>query len=122
MTKLTQEQLTDFMVTVWEGGSNYWFELSEKEVEMIISSTNGGVFQSFAERLAEALWDGNSITVVDAEDPDEVLGELTLEKINKAMNMAECSDEVECFLDESYDIWTTDNIIQFAMFGEIVYG
>ena len=108
------------MVTVWEGGSNYWFELSEKEVEWIRASTTGN--QSFAERLAEALWDGNSITVIDADNPYEALGELTLEKINKAMNMAECSDEVECFLDESYDIWTTDNIIQFAMFGEIVYG
>jgi hypothetical protein len=126
---LTLKQLEDFMVTVWEGGSDYWMDLSGSELrrikkvwnEELSPSPEANDSTSIAEKIAGYLWAGHSVQIVDAEDPEEILGDLTLAKINLAFNRPEMADQAASFMEEQYDVETTDVLIQYAIFNEIVY-
>ena len=122
MRTLTKEQLEDFMVTVWEGGSNYWMDVSRNSIKAVRAHKDFDKSVSFTEKMAEYLWDGFAIEIVDAEDESEVLGELTLDKIHTAFNNPAVGDLAEKFIDEDFDVETTDCLIQWAIFNEIVYG
>jgi hypothetical protein len=119
--KLTTEQLENLMVTAWEGGSNYWMDISSHQ-EVRIQEFAPDKNLSFAEKMAAYLMDGKSIIIRDAEGPREVLGKLTLEAIEKAFDNPEIKEHVQTFIDVDYDAETTDIIIQYALFNEIVYG
>lgn len=118
MRKITKEQLEDLIVTVYEGGSGYWLGLDDEMIDRIGRSGN----IPFSVKMTEYLWSGNKILISDAEDISTRLGTLHLIGINKAFNDPICEDSVKDFIDEDYDIWTTDVIIQHAIFGEVVYG
>lgn len=119
MKNLTQQQLEDFIVTVWEGGSDYWMDISVSEAEKFLTNSK----RPFAEELSNYLWGGGSVKISDAEaDNYEVIGTLSLEKINMAFNAPEMAKYAEEFFDESFDVETTDCLIQYAIFNEIVYG
>lgn len=134
MRKLTKQQLEDFMVTIWKGGSNYWFDITDQQrntinIQWLRNATESGAISkpdfnhqvSFAEKMADVLWQGFAIEVVDSEDNWEILGELTLEKINEAFNAPEMKDRVIEFIEEIGDAETTDVLVQWAIFQEIVY-
>jgi hypothetical protein len=121
MKTINKEQLEDLMVTVWEGGSDYWMDVREKQMDKIRNYKEFPLHFSFAEKMASYLMDGNPIRVSDCET-GEYLETLTLEKINQALNSTEISDLVNDFLNEEYDADTTDVIIQYALFNEVVYG
>jgi len=126
---LTLKQLEDFMLTVWEGGSDYWMDLSGSELrrikkvwnEELSPSPEANDSTSTAEKIAGYLWAGHSVQIADAEDPEEILGDLTLAKINLAFNRPEMADQAASFMEEQYDVETTDVLIQYAIFNEIVY-
>jgi hypothetical protein len=121
MVKLTKSQLEDFMVTVWEGGSNYWLDLHPETKSVIRKHKVYPSGSSFAEIMAEYLCDGLSIQIVDSEDLSETLGEVSLDKINKAFNHPEMKRHADDFLNEQGDAETTDCLIQWAIFNEIIY-
>lgn len=121
MITLTKQQLEDFMVTVWEGGSNYWMDLHPETKSVIQKHKVYPSGSSLAEKMAEYLWDGHSIEIVDSEDLSDVLGEVSLAKLNEALNHPEMADHAQDFLNEEGDAETTDCLIQWAIFKEIVY-
>lgn len=119
---LNKGQLEDFIVTCFEGGSNYWMEITEESFSEAIRSRkpfSGGV--STAEIISDYLWSGGTIELQDSED-DEERWELSLEMINNAFNNMDVAECCESFILETYDVWTTDTILQYAVLGEVVYG
>lgn len=116
------------MVTVWEGGSNYWMDVDSETRSIInlhwMDVRPDSLYKSipFAERMTEYLWNGLTIDVVDAHDSYEILGNLTLDKINMALNHPDMADCSKSFLDGDFDIEITDLLLQWAVFNEIVYG
>lgn len=111
---LTQQDIDDIMVTALEGGINYWCGRAEVVGEML------GNYAS------EQISRGGSLILHDAESPDK--WELTRDMFLKG---------VELYFKESH--WITvedfafvdlgcmdapdaDCIIQYALFGKLVFG
>lgn len=117
---LSKEQLEDLIVTAWEGGSDYWLEISSRERAKINNAYPENKI-SFAEKISAYLLDGNSIRIIDTETLEHI-GDLTLEKINKALSDPRISGHAESFLDGDFDVETTDVILQIAILNGIVYG
>lgn len=112
---LTGENIDDIMTTALEGGINYWCckaEVVENEY--------------YGEYASEQISRGGSLRLYDSEDDEVYI--LTLDKFLRGFKMACENDyppiwlegnEVEC----SYiDACEADTIVQYAVFGELVYG
>lgn len=114
---LTQQDIDDIMVAALEGGINYW--CSEASVE-------GGEF--LGEYASEQISRGGTLLLYDFEE--DAYRKLDLEKFLKGFklwlesgmdvyNAVTSSGEVDpCNIDAG----CADEIIQCALFGEVVYG
>lgn len=115
--EVTAEHISDLLVTAFEGGINYWCE--KVEVLAVPDPIPDKVILSDVIALGGAL----EFYDLDAEGEDDIY-ELTLEKMLKGIEMGLTWGKfgsVEDMMD-NYDAETADVIIQFALFGEIVYG
>lgn len=114
---LTASDIDDIMVTALEGGINYWCGEAEVVEEKRVSAWGH-------EQIAR----GGVLMLHDIEDPDEVW-ELTLEKFINGFALwvenggdkygAIEHGEVDCC---NIDADCADEIIQYALFGELVFG
>lgn len=112
---LTSENVEDIAIAAFCGGINYWV----KRIKMIDAPMKT--------TAAEFLSDGGTLQLFDAES-DEVY-ELTLEKFVNGFKKwvedgkdeygAVSTDEIDC---SNIDAECADEIIQYALFGEVVFG
>ena len=115
--KLTQQDIDDIMVAALEGGINYWAGEAEVIEEKRVADWGH-------EQIAR----GGVLVIHDIEDPDEKW-ELTLEKFLSGFKLwvedggdqygAVQGSEVDCC---NIDAGCADAIIQYALFGEVMYG
>lgn len=110
---LTEQDVESIMVGGIEGGIGYWAGLDNEDWER----PKGEPLSMWATKL---LLDGKEVKFYDVED-DEERWSLTLEKLVKgyALNAEKRSWDSSL---EDGDSDTYDAIIQFALFGKIVYG
>jgi len=106
---ITNKMISDILVTCFEGGSNYWVE----EVRLPDEVPEGATYASDVPGL------GGTIQVVDFEGPRPVDREIMVQGIIMAANYMGLS--VEDFY-ENHDAESADIALQFALFGEIIYG
>lgn len=91
----------------------------------------------FEDKLADCLLNGKSIQVIDLQADEEVYGNLkhkidaedgsviytvTLEDFIRGLEIPEAAKYVQDIVDEKDDYWTSYNLIQFILFGELIYG
>ena len=110
---LTQQDIDDIMATALEGGINYWCRKAEVVGEYL------------GEYASEQISRGGSLTLYDAESSDK--WELTLEKFLNGVKLyfeQGCHVQVEDNAIDACDIDASDAdcIVQFAVFGEVVFG
>ena len=114
---LTTQNIDDIMVSALEGGINYWAGEAEVIEEKRVAYWGHG-------QIAR----GGALILHDIENPDEVW-ELNLEKFLNGFKLwiekggdeygAVEDGKVDCC---NIDAGCADEIIQYALFGEIVYG
>ena len=121
---LSEEDVTDLMVTAIEGGISYWSCLDNTGEEF----KNAPKDESVSETCARILLNGGSIKLIDEED-DNAEYELTLEKLMDGIKLyvANGYDTYDVFGGKEPDMWMcdaecADAIVQLAVFGELVYG
>lgn len=113
-----QENLEDLLATASCGSP--WFEYGA--LKKFSKQYPPEQFTCREERWAKILLDGGYIMVCDVEDEKDY--KLTLEMLKKAWQ----SDDPQVarakadILDDDYDIYDADAIIQCALFGEVLYG
>ncbi|MEX3625080.1 hypothetical protein [Viridibacillus arvi] len=117
---LSENDIESIMVTGLEGGIGYWARLDnsgkdweEKPKEVAVSHW-----------ATELLLQGKTLQFSDAEgDDDESLGDwtLTLEKLANGFALNYKNRPFDNDL-ENGDATTADCIIQYAMFGKVVFG
>ncbi len=114
--EITQQDIADIIVTILEGGSNYWLGLDNTQPEYKDKPKD----VSLSEWTASLLLDKKVIYLYDIEDKSEKWT-LTLDKLIKGIqqNANERPDNSNI---ESFDADDTDCIIQYALFDKIVYG
>jgi len=108
-TQITAEAIENVVVTALECTSNYWAGIDNTTPEWANEPEDLPTSQ-FATQL---LLEGKAVTLYDVEDDSETW-ELTLDKLLKGFGIA---------MAQGYDIEDdTDEVLQFALFGELVYG
>ena len=116
----TEEQLSDLIVTAFEGGIGYWAMLWNDTPEFD-AAREAGMYAS------QAVWhiisNGGSVILTDAEEDPETAEqwELTLEKFLNGIALNSALRQHDCDLDNA-DAVTADCIIQYALFKDIIYG
>lgn len=113
----------DLFVTALEGGSTYWYYLSDESIDNINNNTYPDRLP-FTEKMWKYILDGNSIDIYDIESPDELLGSISLESIQKGEEtMFNCSLlHYTNAKEESWDADTADVWFQYAVMNDIVFG
>lgn len=116
--ELTQEDIDDIMCGALEGGIFYW----ARRVELI------GDF--LGEYMSEQISRGGKLIIYDRESEDKY--ELDLEKFKKGVMMwvanpvgCNCLEQVDGKLRFdccNADAVVCDAIIQYALFGDVIYG
>ena len=113
----TQNILMDLFCTAFEGGSNYWAEVTDR--------TPNAEGDSPSERWFNHItMDEGCMRVYDVESND-VLGLVTKERIENAfklMKKAGYGNIVQAFLREDYDADTADMWFQYVVMEDIVFG
>lgn len=112
--RVTQQDIDDIMVSVLEGGINYWC----RKAEVV-----GGKY--LGEYASDQISRGGSLMLYDIESSDK--WELTLEKFLAGLKMYVENGGAGCVWDEAIDTGeidgcAADNIVQYALFGELVFG
>ena len=112
-TEIDDQILEDLFITAFEGGSSYW-----AEVQASTPKQKKGECKSPSERWFEHIMNGGSMEIWDAENPDELLGTMTLESIQKGTALYINGG----FPLEDGDAADADAWFQYCLIGEIVYG
>lgn len=114
---ITYSDIGNIVVTALEDSIGYWACLNNTTIEWQDRPKNMPISQW----ATELLLTGKSIAFDDAEWDNFKDEKLNLEKLLKgiALNIQERPDD--CDLD-NMDATTADCIIQFALFGEVIYG
>lgn len=121
--KYSREDIEDILSCAFEGGINYWAGLdnstsSWESVRKMLANKNDEL-PTLEEIAAELLLTGFRVTLYDIEDYDE--WELTGEKLIEGICVAIENNDWDGDMD-TVDGCAGDCIIQYALFGEIVYG
>jgi hypothetical protein len=116
---LTESDVDAIISTALEGGIGYWARLDTSTPGWEDKPDNN--FTS--EWVTKMLLEGREVKFEDAEDEEEDCSEwvLTLEKLIKGINLNTKNRDWDCDIDNG-DATTMDCIIQYALFGEVVYG
>lgn len=108
-TTVTAEQIENIIVTSLEAQSTFWLGLDNTTPEWDNEPDDLPTSQYATQLILE----GKTLTLFDIEDEDEVWT-LTLDKLLKGIAIA--MSQGEDIEDEA------DNVMQYALFGELVFG
>lgn len=108
-TTVTAEAIENIVVSSLEGASSYWCGLDNTTPEW----DNKPEDLPASQYATQLLLEGKTVTLYDIEDEDEQWG-LDLQKLLKGIGKA---------MSEGRDIEDdVDEVLQLALFGELVYG
>ena len=112
---LTRQFVDDLLVTAFEGGITYW---------CCDAYPVDNIYPEGATYVSDCLSRGRDIVIV----------EVGVEEVNERKNHILTLDNlifgIKCFMNmpnannifDDYDAWDADVIIQFAVFGDVIYG
>jgi hypothetical protein len=120
--KISKENIIDIFVTALEGGSNYWYYIPTipNGVRDIMDETG----MATSEAIGQYVLKGGYVQINDAEDEEEVLGNVDMDGLLDAIQKVktEFPDVYNNIIDEEYDADDADIFFQIAVMGEIVFG
>jgi hypothetical protein len=125
-TEVTREVLESIFITALEGGSNYWYYLSDRAIDLINEAVPRDGVKALSERLFEAVYDkGVVVPIHDIENTDDdAIGELNRETFQERMDL--CSEKnpwsIMSELNEEGDASSSDVVFQYLALGELIYG
>jgi hypothetical protein len=123
--EIKREVLEDIFVTALEGGSNYWYYLSDEATKLIRNAVPKSEDPYLSTAILKAIEKGVDVPINDAEHEDEVIGTISLktmqERLQKLSRSAN-SDALMAHIKEEGDAETADVVLQYLAFGEIVFG
>jgi hypothetical protein len=123
--KISQEVLEDIFVTALEGGSNYWYFLSEEAVKMIREAVPKSEDPHLSTSILKAILKGVNVPINDAENEDDVIGTISLDTMQERLQILADSQNKNALIrhiEEEGDADSADTVFQYLAFGEIVYG
>ena len=134
ITEITHDDLVDILSTALYGCDFLGADYDSEFYDALPDEKKEG--DCYEDKMADILLNGGKIRVVDFYAEGEVYGNgkldkndengiyfLTLEDFIKAMESEEgWKYAEELLINEDGDYFTANNLLQIAMFGEVVYG
>ena len=126
--KISRDVIEDIFVTAIEGGSNYWYFLSDKAIRKIRNAVPEDVDPYLSTAIVKAILDHNvEVDICDLEDDDEgdVIGTISLSTMSERLNLLSASDNRDAlfnFINETADANDADAVFKYLAMGEVVYG
>jgi hypothetical protein len=124
--ELSREVLEDIFVTALEGGSNYWYFLSDDAVKRIRQVVRKSDEPYIAVAILKAVLDhGVAIPINDAENEEDIVGWISIETMQQRLQDLYNSDNrwaIERHINEEGDADSADVVFQYLAMGEAVYG
>ena len=122
---VSREILENIFVTALEGGSNYWYYLTERSVKKVREAIPKTEEECLSIALFKAVMDkGISVPIYDAEEPEELIGIISLDtieyRLQKMINDGN-GDHLLTELSENGDADSSDAVFQYIALSEIVY-
>lgn len=131
---LTHEDIVDIL-SMLTCENDFGLSYKKSDYNSIPKDKRQGV--CFEDKLADCLLNGKSIQVIDLQADEEVYGNLkhkidaedgsviytvTLSDFIAGLEKPEALEYVRDIIKENGDYWTSYNLIQFVLFGELIYG
>lgn len=122
--EVTLELIDSLIITALEGGSNYWYLLDHTKVATPENfERNSEIHYEWLDKI----YQGSTIDIFDAEDPEEKVGELNNDNIKRGLKCLEDAQNkhdniIASILQEEYDANDADTLFQYIVMGEITYG
>jgi hypothetical protein len=123
--KISTEVLEDIFVTALEGGSNYWYFLSEDAVSKIRGAVPKSEDPYLSTSILKAILKGVEVPINDAENEEDVIGEISLKTmLARLQKLADSKNNSALIshIDGNGDADSADIVFQYLAFGEIVFG
>jgi hypothetical protein len=123
---INKDTLESIFITALEGGSNYWYILSDAATKIVRSHVPKEVDPYLSTSIVKAIMDHNAIIPInDAEHPDEILGWLSQDRIDEMLNKL-MSDESYVWalkneISEQGDAESSDIIFQYLVIGGVEF-
>lgn len=123
---ISRDTLENIFVTALEGGSNYWYTISDAAKEIIRSHVHQNFDPFLSTAMFSAIMDHNAIIPInDAEHPEEILGWLSKDRIDEMLNKL-MSDESYVWalkneMNEQGDAESSDIIFQYLVIGGVEF-
>lgn len=126
-TIVPREVLENVCVTALEGGSNYWYYLSDGAIKLIRSVVPKSEDAYLSTAILKAVLDHDvEVPISDAEDEDEILGYLSKKTLQERIQKLSQDDSSKWALDIEIrgegDADSSDVVFQFMAMGEVVFG
>jgi len=121
---ITTQDIVDYVLCCEAGGFDYWAEICYKDEDYgaakarLLEQGKSNADLCYEEVLAEILEHGDKLTVYDREDDKDY--ELTMERLLggwKKYIEERGNDDFD-----EYDANDADGILQYAIFGDCIYG
>jgi hypothetical protein len=125
--KLEREILENIFITALSGGSNYWMEISNETMFQVRKKVPKSEEQCYDAAIFKAVYDKKLvIDIHDAEDEDEVLGQLDASKFDEQIEKLLVDHDYGSYLfaeiEYMGDAESSDVVFQYLIFGDVVYG
>lgn len=117
--------LEDVFVTAIEGGSNYWYFLSDEAVRLIRKAVPREEESCLSIATFKAVMKGVEVPIHDAFDEEEQVGSISLETMADRLSKLATSGErhhLLAHIEENGDADSADVVFQYLALGEVVYG
>jgi hypothetical protein len=126
-TIVPREVLENVCVTALEGGSNYWYYLSDDAVKLIRKAVPKSEDLYLSTAILKAVLDHDvEVPINDAEDEDEVLGHISKKTIQERIQKLSNDDSSKWALEREMkgegDADSSDVVFQYIAMGEVVFG
>jgi len=126
-TKIPREVLENVCVTAIEGGSNYWYHLSDEAYRVIRKVVPKNEDSYISTAMLKAVLDHNvEVPINDAEDEYEVLGHLSIKTLSERLQKLSESESYKWALNNELnnegDADSSDIVFQWMVMGEAVFG
>jgi len=125
--KVSRKVIEDVCVTAIEGGSNYWYFLSEDAVKIIRNAVPKDEDPYLSTAIVKAVLDkGVAVPINDAENEDDMIGLFSKATLHGRLQKLYEDDNyrwaLEKEMSEQGDGETSDIVFQYMTMGEVVYG
>lgn len=121
-----REVLEDVFVTAIEGGSNYWYFLSDHAINKIRRAVPKEEDPYLSTAILKAILDHDvKVEINDADDEEEVIGVITRGTMQARLQLlaeSELKWALDAHIKEQGDADSADIVFQYITMGEVVYG